>query len=74
MKVIKVGVRPEDRPWKGTCRACKSVVEAKESELNNIQDDPREGGKFCWAKCPVCGVGAYGGLLFYPKRFDDKEN
>ena len=47
----------------GTCGDCKSVVQAKRKELNNITDDQRDG---LWGEevCPVCGDR----LIFYPKK------
>lgn len=69
MDVIKTGTKPEDRKWLGKCRSCKSEAMATEGELKHITHDTREGGRFSWEKCPVCGAGAnsgYGGMLFYP--------
>lgn len=71
MKITHRGTLSAERIWLGTCHGCKSQAEAIESEMTHITHDPREGGKFSWEKCPVCGNGAesgYGGMLFYPKK------
>lgn len=69
MKITKQGIPPGDRKWIGKCRTCNSEAEATGSEMQNIKYDQREGGSFCWQKCPVCNAGGasgYGGMLFYP--------
>lgn len=68
MKITKIGTPEFERLWKGSCRQCGSEAEAKESELTDITYDQREGESFSWEKCPVCGNGPYGGMLFYPLR------
>lgn len=68
IRVTKRGNPPSERIWKGTCRACQSEGEALENELTNITHDQREGGAFSWEKCPVCGAGPYGGMIFYSPR------
>lgn len=68
MEIIKRGNVPSERIWQGTCRACKSIVRAKQSELTNIRDEQRENTQFSWEVCPVCKIGPYGGLLLYPKK------
>lgn len=72
MKIISRGIPPSERIWSGECYSCKSVIEALESELTQIDLDQREGTRFSWEVCPVCGTGKhgkgnYGGVLFYPR-------
>lgn len=71
MKIIHRGTPKKDRVWVGECRHCNSIAEARESELQHITYDSREGGSFSWEACPVCSAGvignATGGMLFYPK-------
>lgn len=54
MKVIKRGVPPTERVWRGTCSNCKSTMEEMESKLYAPTHDQREG---CMALeiCPICG-------------------
>lgn len=69
MKITYVGIPARDRIWVGECNNCESRAEAKQSELNHITNDPRD-GSFSWEKCPVCEKGedtGYGGMLFHPK-------
>jgi hypothetical protein len=71
MKITKQGIVPGQREWAGSCATCNSEAEAKESEMTHIKDDIREGGRFSWEVCPVCGSGnesGYGGMLFYPSK------
>jgi hypothetical protein len=68
MKVIQQGIPKILTKWAGRCRACKSTVEATESELTGITEDVRDGGRFSWEVCPVCNTGPYGGLLLYPTK------
>ena len=63
MIIIKRGILPAEREWKGTCYTCKSVIEAKQSELNQIENDQRD-GEWGKAKCPVCNSL----MNFYPKK------
>lgn len=69
MKVTKRGRIPEERPWYGVCRNCKSEASAMESEMTNIKECQRD-GKHSWEICPVCEAGAdgWGGMLFQPAR------
>jgi hypothetical protein len=55
MKIIEKGTPKHERIWRGMCRSCGSVAEAKASELKNIIKD--RFGSFSWEKCPVCGEG-----------------
>jgi hypothetical protein len=69
MVVIKRGIPKASQLWRGQCRSCGSEAEAQECEMTHITEDQREGGRFSWEKCPVCGLGGttgYGGMLFYP--------
>lgn len=71
MEIIKRGVPPPERLWRGTCSKCESVAEAFERELTKVTQDPRDGTKHSWEICPVCSAGVpsmgnYGGMLFYP--------
>jgi hypothetical protein len=66
MKITKRNTPPDKIKWSGWCRACGSEAEAEQSEMTSITHDLREGGMFAWVKCPVCQVGPYGGMLFYP--------
>ena len=52
MKVIKQGIIPSERIWRGTCQQCRSEIEAKESEMTHM----------CEAGKSDTG---YGGVLFY---------
>lgn len=56
MRVIKKGTPRAARLWEGTCHGCKSVMEAKESEVVPYAGpDPKNEGPFAHATCPVCG-------------------
>jgi hypothetical protein len=68
MEIIIRRTHPKEREWVGTCMTCGSKAKAKQSEMNNIRHDQREGENFSWEKCPCCGAGdgRYGGMLFYP--------
>lgn len=65
MQIIREGQPPQERIWKGICQSCKTVAEAKQSELSVTHD---RDGAFAWHICPVCKTGPYRGLLFYPKN------
>lgn len=56
----------QSREWRGACRKCKSEATAMEFEMTMITQDCRDGGRFSWEKCPVCGAGPFGGMIFYP--------
>jgi RNase P subunit RPR2 len=53
MKILKRGIIPAERIWRGTCQNCKSEFEALEKELK-ITHDQRD-GDYASAKCEVCG-------------------
>lgn len=61
MQIIKRGIIPAERDWKGTCNYCKSIIEAKQAELK-VENNQRD-GSWGMAKCPVCGSS----MNFYPK-------
>ena len=65
MEVTKRLTPKKDRLWHGTCRSCGSEATAKAEELTITTGTPREPNSFAWHVCPVCGVGPYGGMLFY---------
>ena len=62
MQIIKRGVIPAERKWRGNCFHCSSIMEAKQSELT-IQSNQRD-GEWATTKCPVCGSP----MNFYPKE------
>lgn len=67
MKITKIGsIEEYECKWVGKCNKCGSEAEALEHELN-ITRSQRD-GDFAWHKCPVCGVGPYNGICFYPKK------
>ena len=68
MEIIKRGNVPAERVWQGTCKACKSIVRAKQSEVTAIRNDQGDDTQFSWEVCPVCKLGPYGGLLLYPQK------
>lgn len=68
MKITKRGTPKAERIWKGKCSSCDTEAEATELEMKHIEYDQREQISFCWMTCPVCNVGPFNGLLFYPKK------
>lgn len=64
MKIVRRGTPPNEILWRGTCHACKTVATAGRSELK-VEEDPREGGEFGRATCPVCGDQS---MIFYPVK------
>lgn len=62
MQIIKRGIIPSEREWKGTCYHCKSVIEAKQDELK-VESNQHD-GEWGDAKCPVCESS----MNFYPKK------
>lgn len=67
MEIIKKGTPPSERIWEGECRKCGTVARCKQSELNVVHDDQRD-GPYSWLKCPVCNEGndEWGGMCFHP--------
>lgn len=57
MKILTKGKPKSERPWRGQCRDCESVIEAVKSELV-ITSDQRD-GDFATARCPVCNLSMY---------------
>lgn len=72
MKITRVGQKPQDRKWVGSCGACHSTAEAIESEMTHVTEDQKDQTYFSWEVCPVCARGdkitGYGGMLFYVVR------
>ncbi len=60
MKIIKRGKLPSQKKWRGTCRQCKTIVEALQEELS-VTSDQRD-GEIGTANCPVCKTQ----MFFYP--------
>lgn len=55
MRVTKIGIKPSERLWKGTCYACKSEFEAYQHEIQSkIEHDARENTSFVREKCTIC--------------------
>lgn len=67
MKLIKKGIIPAERIWRGTCRNYNSEFEAFEKELT-ITYDQRD-GNFAIAKCGICG--SNNTLYFYLVKNDN---
>jgi hypothetical protein len=70
VKITKVGTKPSDNLWVGSCGNCGSEAEATQAELKKIETCQRE-GRWAWEVCPVCSAGegrdGHGGMIFYPK-------
>lgn len=67
MTIIKQGVIPGNRVWRGICFNCSSEMEVLEKELK-VSVDMREHDEFSHAKCPVCG----GNFIMYPYKENSK--
>lgn len=52
MKVIKRGVLPSEKLYRGRCGFCDSIVEATHNELDH-RSDQRDGDTHS-GLCPVC--------------------
>lgn len=52
MKVIKRGVIPSEKLYRGRCRTCDSIIEATHDELKHTSD--QRDGDYHSALCPVC--------------------
>jgi hypothetical protein len=63
MKIIKRGIPPQDRVWKGTCSVCGTVAEATGQEMNDVTTD-FYGDTYSRESCPVCGSNMY----FYEEK------
>lgn len=61
MKMIKKGILPKDKLWRGSCRNCKAEFEATENEIN--PQDTRD-GVFAIADCSYCS--SKGQVMLYP--------
>lgn len=60
MKVLRQGVRPEEKTHQVTCTNCKSELEFQQHEAT-IHSDQRE-GDWMEIKCPVCAAKITKGL------------
>jgi len=54
MKIICQGERPSNQKYRGTCRECKTKVEAKGSEVHLLVDRDSPHGAH-YVRCPTCG-------------------
>jgi hypothetical protein len=52
MRIIKQGVEPGTRRWRGRCVRCGAIVEAEEQELHVTHD--QLDGTTARATCPSC--------------------
>lgn len=57
MRIIKRGVIPEEKLYRGTCRKCKTEVEFKARDAVFISTQ-KDGDSYQWM-CPVCGEENY---------------
>lgn len=53
MKIIKMGVKPEERVYRGTCSNCKTVFECQQHEGTYHVGGQRD-GPWLSVPCPVC--------------------
>lgn len=57
MKVIELGILPEERVYQARCTSCKSLIEFDAKEAKYVFD-PRDGD--CYKiSCPVCNRDIY---------------
>ena len=52
MKILKRGVKPEEKIYIGKCNICGTIVEAKGNEVKNTYD--QRDGDYHTINCPVC--------------------
>lgn len=52
MKIIKRGILPDEKDFRGTCSVCGTIAEAKQKELK-VRSDQRDGDTAS-ATCPIC--------------------
>lgn len=65
MDIIQRGQHPNQKVYRGTCSACKTILQAVRGELKIENcNDPREPGEWASAACPVCGES----VCFYPLK------
>lgn len=56
MKIIKRGKNPKQKPLKGTCNDCGTIVECLHKETKTLIDkDTEQGMATQYVKCPICG-------------------
>lgn len=55
MKIIKRGVIPSERIYRGRCNTCDSIIEATHDELKHTSC--QRDGEFHKGFCPVCVSG-----------------
>ena len=53
MEILRVGEKPGERTFQGTCERCNSVLRARENELRET-DQHQRGPMRLLGKCPVC--------------------
>ena len=58
MRIIRVGQKPQDVIFKGTCSSCKTIFECAKHEGTYYPSDYRSPGGFLKVTCPVCGAKA----------------
>ena len=58
MKMIKRGIMPEEREYRGICFKCGSEYEAEMRELNCDSFDQREPPAY-YINCQVCNAKVY---------------
>lgn len=54
MKIIKRGVLPSEKVYRGRCNHCDSLVEATHDEL--VHTSCQKDGDFSTGQCPFCKV------------------
>lgn len=53
MKIIKKGILPQDKIYRGTCMRCKTVIEATQTE-GRLSLTDRTGVTMVEYTCPIC--------------------
>jgi len=53
IKIVKVGIKPEEKVYQGKCNHCNTVVTASPSD-GKTTSDQRDGNFFSFP-CPHCG-------------------
>lgn len=67
MKLVTPGKPPQNRTFRGSCRVCGAVWEAKASELT-IDSCPRERYEFAHKDCDECNARAPMAVILYPMK------
>jgi len=52
MEIIQRGQKPEEKPYRVTCRTCDTVFEFLRSEAKYVPD--QRDGDYVEINCPVC--------------------